>query len=109
MMHEKLSDGGKEKKNCTGNWQFLRELNWLRVLGFGGNEFNTHTLRNWHIHGKKNIDLAIEQHDLSNFFVGAACSEDVKNGKPDPEVLKAAGILSRNLGNVLSLRIVRMA
>lgn len=48
---------------------------------------------------RKNVDLAIEQHDLSNFFVGAACSEDVKNGKPDPEVfLKAAEILSRNPG-----------
>ena len=35
---------------------------------------------------RKNIQLAIEQHDLSKFFKGAACSEDVKKGKPDPEV-----------------------
>ena len=46
---------------------------------------------------RKNIQLAIEQHDLSKFFKGAACSEDVKKGKPDPEVfLKAAHILSIN-------------
>lgn len=44
---------------------------------------------------RKNVQLAIEQHDLSGFFVGAVCSEDVKSGKPDPEVfLKAAQILS---------------
>tara|TARA_B100002019_G_scaffold291182_1_gene310642 strand:+ start:7060 stop:7722 length:663 start_codon:yes stop_codon:yes gene_type:complete len=44
---------------------------------------------------RKNIELAIEEHGLSDFFQGAACSEDVKKGKPDPEVfLKAAHILS---------------
>lgn len=44
---------------------------------------------------RKNVELAIEQHGLHNFFRGAACSEDVKQGKPDPEVfLKAAHIIS---------------
>lgn len=44
---------------------------------------------------RKNVELAIRQHDLSQYFSGAACSEDVSKGKPDPEVfLKAAKILS---------------
>jgi beta-phosphoglucomutase-like phosphatase (HAD superfamily) len=44
---------------------------------------------------RKNVELAIRQHDLSQYFLGAACSEDVSKGKPDPEVfLKAAKILS---------------
>ena len=44
---------------------------------------------------RKNVELAISQHDLSQYFLGAACSEDVSKGKPDPEVfLKAAKILS---------------
>ena len=34
---------------------------------------------------------------MSQFFEGSACSENVKHGKPDPEVfLKAAQILSLN-------------
>ena len=38
-----------------------------------------------------NLKLAFEQHDLSGFFSGAVCTEDVSIGKPDPEVfLKAA-------------------
>lgn len=42
---------------------------------------------------KKNVELACEQHDLSGFFSGAVCTEDVSNGKPDPEVfLKAASL-----------------
>ena len=42
---------------------------------------------------KKNVDLACEQHDLSAFFSGAVCTEDVTKGKPDPEVfLKAASL-----------------
>jgi len=42
---------------------------------------------------KKNVELACEQHDLSSFFSGAVCTEDVSNGKPDPEVfLKAASL-----------------
>ncbi len=46
---------------------------------------------------RKNVELAIGQHDLSDFFVGIASSEDVKTGKPDPEVfLKASQILSVN-------------
>jgi len=44
---------------------------------------------------RKNVELAISQHDLSQYFLGAACSEDVSRGKPDPEVfLEAAKILS---------------
>ena len=44
---------------------------------------------------RKNVELAISQHDLSQYFLGAACSEDVSKGKPDPEVfLKAAKVLS---------------
>ena len=44
---------------------------------------------------RKNVELAIGQHGLSEFFNGAICSEDVKMGKPDPEVfLKAARIIS---------------
>lgn len=46
---------------------------------------------------RMNVELALEQHDLSQFFEGSACSENVKHGKPDPEVfLKAAQILSLN-------------
>ena len=44
---------------------------------------------------RKNIEVAMREHGLGNFFKGATCSEDVKKGKPDPEVfLKAADILS---------------
>ena len=44
---------------------------------------------------RKNVELAISQHNLSKYFLGAACSEDVSRGKPDPEVfLEAAKILS---------------
>jgi beta-phosphoglucomutase-like phosphatase (HAD superfamily) len=40
---------------------------------------------------RKNVELVIRQHNLSKFFTGATCSEDVKLGKPNPEVfLKAA-------------------
>jgi len=40
---------------------------------------------------RKNVELAIKQHDLSEFFSASACSEDVQVGKPNPEVfLKAA-------------------
>ena len=40
-----------------------------------------------------NIELAFEQLDLASFFKGAVCTEDVSNGKPDPEVfLKAAAL-----------------
>ena len=35
---------------------------------------------------RKNIEVAMREHGLGNFFKGAACSEDVKKGKPDPEV-----------------------
>ena len=44
---------------------------------------------------RKNVELAIKQHDLSDFFSASACSEDVQEGKPNPEVfLKAAAGLS---------------
>ena len=44
---------------------------------------------------RKNVELAIKQHDLSDFFSASACSEDVQLGKPNPEVfLKAAAGLS---------------
>jgi beta-phosphoglucomutase-like phosphatase (HAD superfamily) len=49
---------------------------------------------------RENVELAINQHNLSPYFLGAACSEDVSNGKPDPEVFfKAAKILSINPTN----------
>ena len=44
---------------------------------------------------RKNVELAIKQHNLSDFFSASACSEDVQVGKPNPEVfLKAAVGLS---------------
>jgi HAD superfamily hydrolase (TIGR01509 family) len=44
---------------------------------------------------RKNVELAIKQHGLSDFFSASACSEDVLFGKPNPEVfLKAAAGLS---------------
>jgi HAD superfamily hydrolase (TIGR01509 family) len=44
---------------------------------------------------RKNVELAIKQHGLSDFFSASACSEDVQKGKPNPEVfLKAAAGLS---------------
>ena len=44
---------------------------------------------------RKNVELAIKQHGLSDFFSASACSEDVQVGKPNPEVfLKAAAELS---------------
>ena len=43
---------------------------------------------------KKNVFLAIEQHGLGAFFKAIVSSEDVKHGKPDPEVfLKASKLL----------------
>ena len=44
---------------------------------------------------KENVELACEQHDLSGFFSGAVCTEDVSNGKPDPEVFLKAASLAR--------------
>ena len=45
---------------------------------------------------RKNIDLAIEQNQMHGLFSGAVCSEDVTNGKPDPEVfLKAADLIGK--------------
>ena len=43
---------------------------------------------------RANIELAIQQHKLEDFFEGVIASEDVSIGKPNPEVfLKAANIL----------------
>jgi beta-phosphoglucomutase-like phosphatase (HAD superfamily) len=43
---------------------------------------------------KKNVDLAIKQNKLNGFFKGIVSSEDVTEGKPNPEVfLKAAKII----------------
>jgi len=53
---------------------------------------------------KKNVELACEQHDLSVFFSGAVCTEDVSNGKPDPEVfLKAAALAKAKPQNCVVL------
>lgn len=53
---------------------------------------------------KKNVELACEQHDLSVFFSGAVCTEDVSNGKPDPEVfLKAAALTKAKPQNCVVL------
>jgi HAD superfamily hydrolase (TIGR01509 family) len=53
---------------------------------------------------KKNVELACEQHDLSVFFSGAVCTEDVSNGKPDPEVfLKAAALAKAEPQNCVVL------
>ena len=43
---------------------------------------------------RANIELAIQQHKLEDFFEGVIASEDVSIGKPNPEVfLKAANFL----------------
>jgi HAD superfamily hydrolase (TIGR01509 family) len=42
-----------------------------------------------------NIELAFEQLDLASFFKGAVCSEDVSQGKPDPEVFLKAAYLAK--------------
>ena len=34
---------------------------------------------------RKNVRLAMSQHNLSQYFLRAACSEDVSKSKPDPE------------------------
>ena len=45
---------------------------------------------------KKNLNLAFEQLNISHFFSGSACSEDVMHGKPNPEVfIKAAHIIKK--------------
>ena len=43
---------------------------------------------------RKNIEMAIQQNQLNGLFVGAVCSEDVIQGKPNPEVfLKASDLI----------------
>ena len=49
---------------------------------------------------RKNIEVAIAQNKLADFFSGAVGSEDVTKGKPDPEVfLKAAKLIKRKPAN----------
>jgi HAD superfamily hydrolase (TIGR01509 family) len=44
---------------------------------------------------RENLKLAFQLLDLGDFFHGAVCSEDVRRGKPDPEVfLKAAALMN---------------
>ena len=53
---------------------------------------------------KKNLELAFEQLHLASFFSGMICSEDVKQGKPNPEVfIKAAQIISQEPENCVVL------
>ena len=53
---------------------------------------------------KKNLELAFEQLNLASFFSGMICSEDVKQGKPNPEVfIKAAQIISQEPENCVVL------
>ena len=53
---------------------------------------------------RMNVELAFEQLDLGSFFRGAVCSEDVSNGKPDPEVfLKAATLAGAEPQNCVVL------
>ena len=43
---------------------------------------------------RKNIEMAIQQNQLNGLFAGAVCSEDVIQGKPNPEVfLKASDLI----------------
>lgn len=53
---------------------------------------------------KENLELAFEQLNLASFFSGMICSEDVKQGKPNPEVfIKAAQIISQEPENCVVL------
>ena len=45
---------GKRKEELYRELAILKGIKLAPgARAFGGNEFNTHTLRNWHIHGKK--------------------------------------------------------
>jgi len=93
----KLTTGENAKRKSIGNWETKTVLSLHEVPRISSNRppssifrcsIGTSTER-------KNVELAISQHDLSKYFLGAACSEDVSRGKPDPEVfLEAAKILS---------------
>jgi HAD superfamily hydrolase (TIGR01509 family) len=53
---------------------------------------------------KENLSLAFSQLNIGHFFSGAICSEDVNQGKPDPEVfLKAAQIIEQKPENCVVL------
>ena len=53
---------------------------------------------------RKNIELGIEQNQMSGLFTAAVCSEDVSKGKPDPEVfLEAADRISLPYQNCVVL------
>jgi HAD superfamily hydrolase (TIGR01509 family) len=53
---------------------------------------------------RENLALAFSQLNIGDYFDGAICSEDVSQGKPDPEVfLKAARIIKQNPENCVVL------
>jgi HAD superfamily hydrolase (TIGR01509 family) len=53
---------------------------------------------------KENLALAFDQLKIGYFFSGSVCSEDVSQGKPDPEVfIKAAQILKQPPENCVVL------
>ena len=59
---------------------------------------------------RKNIDLAIQQNQLSGLFAGAICSEDVSKGNPIPVFLKAADLIGMAPSKIVSfLKIALMA
>lgn len=53
---------------------------------------------------KENLSLAFSQLNIGHYFEGSICSEDVSQGKPDPEVfLKAAKIIEQKPENCVVL------
>lgn len=51
---------------------------------------------------RENVAMAIDQHGLDDFFLGAICTEDVSFGKPNPEVfIKAAELLKKQAEDCL--------
>ena len=53
---------------------------------------------------KENLSLAFSQLNIGHYFQGSICSEDVSQGKPDPEVFqKAAKIIEQKPENCVVL------
>ena len=53
---------------------------------------------------KENLSLAFSQLNIGHYFEGSICSEDVSQGKPDPEVfLKSAKIIEQKPENCVVL------
>ena len=53
---------------------------------------------------KENLSLAFSQLNIGHYFEGSICSEDVSQGKPDPEVfIKAAKIIEQKPENCVVL------